>query len=199
MTHSKYEGKSVSKLEMDIEQTGAHGFPWNQHSCLFISNVSICNLLTYLRTTHKIFSSQMYSFLHDSLVTTVSVTLPDLPQLRTFRDSHPPRTVRELTSDSPTNPWSDKREKGTTVLLLTPRVAGVWRHCRTRRWRGPSLLLCYTTVYSCRLATGIVFSSALCSNGRGAENTAFLYCCVIAVVGGPAYELPEQIRHSIIC
>jgi hypothetical protein len=54
-------------------------------------------------------------------------------------------------------------------------------HCGTMRSRDPSLLLRDPSVYSCRIATGNVFTSALRSNVRGEENTASFYCCVVAV------------------
>jgi hypothetical protein len=48
-------------------------------------------------------------------------------------------------------------------LLLTSRVAGVWRYCWTRRSHDPSLLL------PCNIS------------GGHAERCSVLYCCVIAV------------------
>jgi hypothetical protein len=92
------------------------------------------------------------------------------------------------------NLWSDMQESTVaSLLLLTSRVAGMWRHCGTRRLRDPSPLLPSPNVYSCRLATGNVFTSALRSDVRGAtrhgtseictarRKQRFAYCWVIAM------------------
>jgi hypothetical protein len=66
------------------------------------------------------------------------------------------------------NFWSDTQETLLPTVVLLLRDVTV----KTRRSRDPSPHLRNPSVYSCRLETGNVFTSALCSNGRGATLTA---------------------------
>jgi hypothetical protein len=71
------------------------------------------------------------------------------------------------------------------------------------RSRDPSLLFRNASVYSCRLATGNMFTSAPHSNVRGATLTARKTSFPLLlrnrrVYKGAAYELPEQIHYNML-
>jgi hypothetical protein len=147
------------------------------------------------RRTCLFFTSLHFTSLHfTSLITR---TLNRDLQLRTFHGCLPPRTTGELDFGLSYKPLIRHAENvpsnGASIVSLLKRETSL-----PTRSRDPSPLFCHPSVYSCYLATGDVFTSALRSNVCGATLTARKHCFLILlrncrVYRGAAYEHPEQI------